>query len=133
MLIIPINYNLKKKDLGKSQVIDKDLHKINQRTLLDYTGEFEMVGKLSVGDQKVGLEILLIMKLILTLLMKEDLSLKTLLSMIIFIKSKLLSLLLLTEVNMVADWISKIKLWNTVERIVEFQLKVIVLSDVLIS
>ena len=39
------------KQLNKIQVIDKNLHEIKQEILLDYTGEFEMVGNLKVGDQ----------------------------------------------------------------------------------
>ena len=39
------------KELNKIQVIDKNLHEIKQEILLDYTGEFEMVGNLKVGDQ----------------------------------------------------------------------------------
>ena len=39
------------KELNKIQVVNKNLHEIKQIILRDYTGEFEMVGKLSVGDQ----------------------------------------------------------------------------------
>ena len=39
------------KALKKIQVIEKKLHEINQKILLDYTGDFEMIGKLSIGDQ----------------------------------------------------------------------------------
>ena len=39
------------KELKKIQVIDKNIHEIKQEILLDYTGEFEMDGKLKVGDQ----------------------------------------------------------------------------------
>ena len=39
------------KELNKSQVINKNLHEIKQEILQDYTGEFEMVGNLKVGDQ----------------------------------------------------------------------------------
>ena len=39
------------KKLNKIQVIIKNLHEIKQEILLDYTGEFEMVGNLKVGDQ----------------------------------------------------------------------------------
>ena len=38
-------------DLKKIQVIDKNLHEIKQEVLQDYTGAFEMVGNLKVGDQ----------------------------------------------------------------------------------
>ena len=37
--------------MNKIQVIDKNLHGIKQELLVVYTGEFEMVGKLPVGDQ----------------------------------------------------------------------------------
>ena len=39
------------KELNKIQVIDKNLHEIKQEILIDYVGEFEMVGNLKVGDQ----------------------------------------------------------------------------------
>ena len=39
------------KELNKIQVIDKNLHEIKIEILRDYSGEFEMVGNLKVGDQ----------------------------------------------------------------------------------
>ena len=39
------------KELNKSQVVNKNLHEIKQEILIDYNGEFEMVGNLKVGDQ----------------------------------------------------------------------------------
>ena len=39
------------KELNKIQVIDKNLHEIKQEILIDYVGEFEMLGNLKVGDQ----------------------------------------------------------------------------------
>ena len=39
------------KELNKIQVINKNLHEIKHEILIDYTGEFEMVGNLKVGDQ----------------------------------------------------------------------------------
>ena len=39
------------KELNKIQVIDKNLHEIKNEILLDYVGEFEIVGNLKVGDQ----------------------------------------------------------------------------------
>ena len=38
-------------ELNKIEVIDKNLHEIEQEILLDYIGTFEMVGNLKVGDQ----------------------------------------------------------------------------------
>ena len=38
------------KELNKIEVIHKNLHEIKHEILLDYTGEFEMVGNLKVGD-----------------------------------------------------------------------------------
>ena len=35
----------------KIQVVNKNLHDIKQEILLDYTGDFETVGNLKVGDQ----------------------------------------------------------------------------------
>ena len=60
------------KELDKIQVIDKNLHEIKQEILQDYTGEFEMVGNLVIKFDKhiLDSEILMILKLILTLLMK---------------------------------------------------------------
>ena len=58
ILLVNIKYanNPKKlqsasKELNKIQVVNKNLHEIKQEILLDYTGEFEMVGNLKVGDQ----------------------------------------------------------------------------------
>ena len=39
------------KELNKIHVVNKNLHEIKQEFLEDYTGEFEMVGNLKVGDQ----------------------------------------------------------------------------------
>ena len=39
------------KELNKIQVMDKNLHEIKNEILGDYTGAFEMVGYLKVGDQ----------------------------------------------------------------------------------
>ena len=39
------------KELNKTQVNNKNLHEIKNQILLDYVGEFEMVGNLKVGDQ----------------------------------------------------------------------------------
>ena len=49
MLITPLNSEIK--ELNKIHVFNKNLHEIKQEILIDYTGELEMVGKLSVGDQ----------------------------------------------------------------------------------
>ena len=39
------------KELNKIHVFNKNLHEMKQEILLDFTGEFEMVGNLKVGDQ----------------------------------------------------------------------------------
>ena len=39
------------KELNKIQVVNKNLHEINQENLQDYVGDFEMVVNLKVGDQ----------------------------------------------------------------------------------
>ena len=39
------------KELNKIQVVNKNLHEIKHEILQDYTGEFEVVGNLKVGDQ----------------------------------------------------------------------------------
>ena len=39
------------KELNKDHVVDKNIHELKQENLADYTGEFEMAAKLSVGDQ----------------------------------------------------------------------------------
>ena len=76
------------KDLNKIHVVDKSLHEIKQEILVDYTGEFEMAGKLSVVIKSekliLDLEILVIMKLIVTLLIKI-MNLKMLFSTNIFV------------------------------------------------
>ena len=38
------------KELNKIQVVDENLHEIKHEIIQDYTGEFEMVGNLKVGD-----------------------------------------------------------------------------------
>ena len=38
-------------ELNKIQVVNKNLHEIHKEILREYAGEFEMVGKLKVGDQ----------------------------------------------------------------------------------
>ena len=40
--------------MNKIQVVDKDLHEIKQETLGDHSGEVEMVGKTSNGDEICG-------------------------------------------------------------------------------
>ena len=37
--------------MNRIQVVNKKLHEIRQEILMDYTGEFEMVGNMKVGDQ----------------------------------------------------------------------------------
>ena len=39
------------RELNKIEVIIKNLHEIRSEIILDYTGEFEMVGNLKNGDQ----------------------------------------------------------------------------------
>ena len=39
------------KELNKIHVVNKNLHETKQETLIDYTGEVEMVGNSKVGDQ----------------------------------------------------------------------------------
>ena len=39
------------KELNKIQVVNKNLHEIKHEILLDYEGQFELVGNLKVGDQ----------------------------------------------------------------------------------
>ena len=39
------------KELNKIHVVDKNLHEVKHEILKDYTGEFEMIGNLKVGDQ----------------------------------------------------------------------------------
>ena len=42
----PDNLENALKELNKIEVIDKNLHQIKNEILLDYNGEFEMVGRL---------------------------------------------------------------------------------------
>ena len=39
------------KELNELQIVDKNTHEIKQEVLQDFGDEFEMIGKLSVGDQ----------------------------------------------------------------------------------
>ena len=39
------------KELNKIQFVNKNLHENKQEILIDYNGEFEMVGNLKVGNQ----------------------------------------------------------------------------------
>ena len=39
------------KELNKVRVIDENLHEIKQEILVDYGGDFQLIEKLSVGDQ----------------------------------------------------------------------------------
>ena len=39
------------KELKKIHVVNKNLHEIKQKILIDYESEFEMFGNLKVGDQ----------------------------------------------------------------------------------
>ena len=81
-------------ELNKIHVVNKKLHEIRKEKLQDYTGEFEMVGKLSVGDEnrETHIRFRKIMKLILRLLMK-DMMQKMLFSKVIIIKSILHNLI----------------------------------------
>ena len=89
------NLKSKLRELNKIQVINKNLHEIKNEILLNYEGEFEMIGNLKVGDQLdkriLDLELFLIMKLIANLLMKVMTQKKVFL-MVIFKNSILLSL-----------------------------------------
>ena len=38
------------KDLNKVHVVNNNLHKIKEGKLLDYTGEFEIIGEFSIAD-----------------------------------------------------------------------------------
>ena len=64
----------KLKEIIKIQVLDKNFHEIKNEKFLDYTDEFEMIGKLSIGDQFmkliIELETLLIVSISLTLLIR---------------------------------------------------------------
>ena len=39
------------KDLNKFHVVDENLHEIKGKIIIVYNGEFERIGKLSIGDQ----------------------------------------------------------------------------------
>ena len=51
--MVKYNYskNPNKLKLNKVQVVNRNLHEIKEEILRDYISEFEMVGKLSIGDQ----------------------------------------------------------------------------------
>ena len=46
----PSKLQSESKELNKIHVVNRRLHEIKIEILVHYTGEFEMVGKLSVGD-----------------------------------------------------------------------------------
>ena len=47
----PISLEFKLNELNKIQVVDEKIHETKNEILGDYAGEFEMVRKLSIGDQ----------------------------------------------------------------------------------
>ena len=47
---IPNKLQTELKELNEIQVVDKNLHKIKKEKIGDYAGEFEISGKLSIGD-----------------------------------------------------------------------------------
>ena len=123
------------KELNKTKVIDKKLLEIKKEFLLDYVGAFEMVGNLKVGDQ--------IRQTSIKFRNMDDfeayiiaidhiMSQKMLFSMGMFLKSILLNLKKLIDLNTVMVVILNRKLLNIEEIIVLYQLKVIVLLNVLI-
>ena len=56
---------------NKNYVNGLNLHQVKSETLFDYTGDFEMIGKMIVGEiekkQKLGLKVLMTLKFILML------------------------------------------------------------------
>ena len=48
---IPNKIQSELKELNKIHVVNKNSQEIKQEIIVDYTGEFEMVGNLKVGDQ----------------------------------------------------------------------------------
>ena len=83
------------KELNKIQVVNKNLHEIKQELLLDYTGEFEVVGNLKVGDQIRRTHIRLNISDYEAYINAIDQIMirKTLFSIVIFINSTLLNLI----------------------------------------
>ena len=47
----PIKVQSELKELNKIHIVDKNLHEIKNKIFGVYAGEFEMFGKMSVGDQ----------------------------------------------------------------------------------
>ena len=47
----PDNLRFEIKLFNEIHVVNKNLHEIKQELIMDYTGEFEMVGRLNFGDQ----------------------------------------------------------------------------------
>ena len=47
---IPSKLQSELKELNKKHIVDLNLHEIKNDKSRDYTGDFEMVGKLSIGD-----------------------------------------------------------------------------------
>ena len=46
----PIKLQSALKEFNEIQVVDKNSHEIKQEILVDYTGEFEMIGRLKIAD-----------------------------------------------------------------------------------
>ena len=83
------------KKLNETHVVNKNLHEIKNEILEDYVGEFEMVGRIKIGDRirETHIRFRSITEYeAYTKLLFKIVSLKMLFSMVIFIKTTLLNL-----------------------------------------
>ena len=123
------------KELNKNQIVDEKLHESKQEILVGYAGELKWLISyhLLIKYEKLSLELetVLVMKVILTLL-KNDLKQKMPLSMVFCIKSLLLNITNMIEVNIVLVAFSNMKLLNIEVKNVLDQQKYIVSLNVLI-
>ena len=123
-------------ELNKVHVVKKKPHEIKQEILVDITGEFEVVGNLSLGDQIRETQIRFRNVDVFASYVKpsmKDMKRKMPFLMVKSIKSIVLNLRSLKDVNMEMVVILNMNFLNIEVIIVLFQLKFFVLSEVLFS
>ena len=123
-------------ELNKVHVVKKKPHEIKQEILVDITGEFEVVGNLSLGDQIRETQIRFRNVDVFASYVKpsmKGMKQKMPFLMVKSIKSIVLNLRSLKDVNMEMVVILNMNFLNIEVIIVLFQLKFFVLSEVLFS
>ena len=123
-------------ELNKVHVVKKKPHEIKQEILVDITGEFEVVGNLSLGDQIRETQIRFRNVDVFASYVKpsmKGMKQKMPFLMVKSIKSIVLNLRSIKDVNMEMVVILNMNFLNIEVIIVLFQLKFFVLSEVLFS